>query len=56
MNRFAHARLQEWVREGRVRVNDSVVRDPESPVIQGWDRIAVDGQEANADMRPSSPC
>ena len=34
-----------WVREGRVRVNDSVVRDPESPVIQGWDRIAVDGQE-----------
>jgi 23S rRNA pseudouridine2605 synthase len=36
----------EWVREGRVRVNDNVVRDPESPVIQGWDRIAVDGQEA----------
>jgi 23S rRNA pseudouridine2605 synthase len=35
----------EWVREGRVRVNDTVVRDPESPVIQGWDRIAVDGQE-----------
>jgi 23S rRNA pseudouridine2605 synthase len=35
-----------WVREGRVRVNDNVVRDPESPVIQGWDRIAVDGQEA----------
>ena len=35
----------EWVREGRVRVNDNVVRDPESPVIQGWDRIAVDGQE-----------
>jgi 23S rRNA pseudouridine2605 synthase len=35
-----------WVREGRVRVNDKVVRDPESPVIQGWDRIAVDGQEA----------
>jgi 23S rRNA pseudouridine2605 synthase len=36
----------EWVREGRVRVNDNVVHDPESPVIQGWDRIAVDGQEA----------
>jgi 23S rRNA pseudouridine2605 synthase len=36
----------EWVREGRVRVNDNVVRDPESPVIQGWDRIAVDGHEA----------
>src|ERR1700682_1511086 len=35
----------EWVREGRVRVNDNVVRDPEAPVIQGWDRIAVDGQE-----------
>src|ERR1700724_3417929 len=35
-----------WVREGRVRVNDSVVRDPESPVIQGWDRIAVHGREA----------
>jgi len=36
----------EWVREGRVRVNGSVVRDPERPVIQGWDRITVDGQEA----------
>jgi 23S rRNA pseudouridine2605 synthase len=34
-----------WVREGRVRVNGHVVRDPESPVIQGWDRIAVDGKE-----------
>jgi 23S rRNA pseudouridine2605 synthase len=36
----------EWVREGRVRVNGRVVRDPELGVRQGLDRIEVDGQGA----------
>jgi 23S rRNA pseudouridine2605 synthase len=36
----------QWVREGRVKVNGYGVRDPESPVIQGSDRITVDGREA----------
>jgi 23S rRNA pseudouridine2605 synthase len=34
-----------WVREGRVRVNGELVRDAEFPVIQGLDRICVDGRE-----------
>lgn len=33
-----------WVRDGRVAVNGRVVRDPEFPVMQGRDRLAVDGQ------------
>ena len=33
-----------WVRDGRVGVNGRIVRDPEFPVRQGLDRIAVDGQ------------
>ena len=33
----------QWVRDGRVRVNDRPVRDAEHPVLQGVDRIAVDG-------------
>lgn len=32
-----------WVRAGRVAVNGRVVRDPEFPVVQGRDRLAVDG-------------
>ena len=34
----------EWVREGLVHVNGVIVRDPEFPVVQGRDRIAVRGQ------------
>jgi 23S rRNA pseudouridine2605 synthase len=34
-----------WVREGRVRVNSEVVRDPEHPVRQSVDRVEVDGRE-----------
>jgi 23S rRNA pseudouridine2605 synthase len=33
----------QWVSEGRVRVNGTLVSDPEFPVIQGRDRIVVDG-------------
>ena len=40
----------QWVREGRVRVNDRLVTDPEFPVKQGLDRVTVDGQ-ANAPAR-----
>jgi 23S rRNA pseudouridine2605 synthase len=36
----------QWVREGRVRVNGRVTLDPEFPVRQGVDRIAVDGRES----------
>ena len=36
----------QWVREGRVRVNGRVALDPELPVRQGVDRIAVDGRES----------
>jgi 23S rRNA pseudouridine2605 synthase len=36
----------QWVREGRVRVNGQVVRDPELAVRQGLDRIDVDGHAA----------
>lgn len=35
----------QWVREGRVRVNGRVVREPEFPVRQGLDRVDVDGRE-----------
>ncbi len=33
----------QWVKEGRVRVNDRVVTDPEFPVSQGRDRVTVEG-------------
>ena len=37
-----------WVGEGRVRVNGQVVHDPEFPVLQGQDRVDVDGQAPSA--------
>ncbi len=40
-----------WVREGRVMVNGRTVRDPEHPVRQDRDRIAVDGRELAAAER-----
>jgi 23S rRNA pseudouridine2605 synthase len=36
------------IREGRVRLNGRVVRDPEKPVVQGRDIIEVDGQKLDA--------
>lgn len=36
------------VREGRVRVNGRVVRDPEHPVRMGVDRVELDAQQAAA--------
>jgi 23S rRNA pseudouridine2605 synthase len=40
-----------WVRDGRVSVNGRVVRDPEFPVVQGRDRLAVDGTAVAAGDR-----
>lgn len=40
-----------WVREGRVRVNGKIVRDPEHPVRQGIDRVVVDGHQPAAAER-----
>ncbi len=44
------SRLQaaELIRAGRVRLNESVRRDPEMPVALGRDRITVDGRTAEA--------
>jgi 23S rRNA pseudouridine2605 synthase len=41
----------QWVSEGRVRVNGTLVSDPEFPVIQDRDRIVVDGLEATSPTR-----
>ena len=35
----------QWVKEGRVRVNGRLIRDPEFPVNQATDRISVDGEQ-----------
>lgn len=37
---------EQWVREGRVRVNGRCVRDPEFPVRMELDRVEVDAQDA----------
>lgn len=41
----------QWVGEGRVRVNGSVVRDAEFPVRKGLDRIEIDGQASTSIKR-----
>jgi 23S rRNA pseudouridine2605 synthase len=40
-----------WVRHGRVRVNDVIVRDPEFPVRQGLDRVSLDDRAAASSGR-----
>ena len=35
-----------WVSEGRVRVNGDLVRDAEFPVMQGVDRVSIDGLDS----------
>jgi 23S rRNA pseudouridine2605 synthase len=42
-----------WVSEGRVRVNGQVVRDPETPVRQGVDKVTVDGMKQ---AQPAARC
>ncbi|HEU0152802.1 MAG TPA: pseudouridine synthase [Arenimonas sp.] len=41
----------EWVRAGRVAVNGRRVTDPEHPVRQGLDQVAVDGRALGAAAR-----
>lgn len=40
----SRAQAAAWVRAGRVEVNGRTVLDPEFPVRQGQDRLAVDGR------------
>ncbi len=41
----SRSQAARWVRDGRVKVNGRLVRDPEFPVRQGADRIDIDGQQ-----------
>jgi 23S rRNA pseudouridine2605 synthase len=41
----------DWIRDGRVRVDGRIVRDPEFPTIAGRHVIRVDGGEAPAPAR-----
>lgn len=47
----SRSQAQALVRAGRVRVNGRVVRDPESPVDSGRDRILLDGGDVAARER-----
>ncbi len=41
----------EWIREGRVRVNGRLIRDPEFPVQQDRDQIEIDDRQAAEQTR-----
>nr|WP_183948500.1 pseudouridine synthase [Rehaibacterium terrae] len=47
----SRTRAAEWVRAGRVGVNGRIVRDPEHPVVEGRDRVTVDGRPVEAAER-----
>jgi 23S rRNA pseudouridine2605 synthase len=47
----SRSQAAQWVRDGRVRVNERVVRDAEFPVRQGLDRIDIEGRQASARAR-----
>jgi 23S rRNA pseudouridine2605 synthase len=47
----SRSQATQWVRDGRVRVNERVVRDAEFPVRQGIDRIDIEGQQPVAAAR-----
>jgi 23S rRNA pseudouridine2605 synthase len=47
----SRSQAAQWVRDGRVRVNEKVVRDAEFPVRQGVDRIDIEGQQPAAAAR-----
>jgi 23S rRNA pseudouridine2605 synthase len=47
----SRATAAAWVRSGRVRVNGRAVRDPEFPVRDGVDAVAIDGTDAAAASR-----
>ena len=43
MGMASRTQAARWIRDGRVRVNGRIVREPEFPVRQGLDLIEVDG-------------
>lgn len=47
----SRSQAADWVRAGRVAVNGRPVRDPEFPVVQGRDRLSVDGRPLAAAER-----
>ena len=47
----SRSQAANWVLQGRVRVNGRQVLDPEFPVRNGVDRIAIDGQDAKPSQR-----
>ena len=51
MGLASRTQAAQWVRAGRVRVNGQLVQDPEHPVRQGLDLLAIDGQETGAVRR-----
>jgi 23S rRNA pseudouridine2605 synthase len=44
----SRTQAERWVLEGRVRVNGTLIHNAEFPVVQGVDRILVDGRELAA--------
>ena len=44
-----------WVRQGQVRVNGRLVKDPEFPVNLGSDRVTIDGRTDTIDRRTDTP-
>jgi 23S rRNA pseudouridine2605 synthase len=47
----SRARAADLIRAGRVRLNGTVRRDPETPVVLGRDRIEFDGREIRSAAR-----
>ena len=47
----SRSQAAQWVRAGRVRVNQKLVRDAEHPVRQGVDRIEIEGRDSTAVAR-----
>ncbi len=44
LGRGSRTQAAQWVRDGRVRVNGRIVRDPEFPVRDGVDRVSLDDE------------
>ena len=47
----SRSQARAWIRSGRVRVNGTLIRDPEWRVSLGRDRIEMDGQNAQAEPK-----
>lgn len=40
----SRSQAEHWIRDGRVSINGSIVRDPFHPTLLGRDRVALDGE------------